>query len=57
MQQIPSSDANNHSTSQEISCFLWNPLAHSLVHTIPPLVPTLKHMHPVNTFLMLCNIS
>jgi len=50
LEQIPRSEANHHSASQEIPRLLWNPKVHYLVHTILPLVSVLKQIHPVHIF-------
>jgi hypothetical protein len=50
MEQNPSSEASSHSGSQEIPCFLWNPMVNHCVHKNPPLATILSHMHPVHTF-------
>jgi hypothetical protein len=41
--------ANNHSTSLDIPCLLWNPTVHYSVHKIPPLATVLSQMHPVHS--------
>jgi hypothetical protein len=61
MVQIPSSEANRFSASQEIPCILWNPKVHSRTHKSQPTAPILSLLNPVHnpTFHFLkihCNI-
>jgi hypothetical protein len=53
MKQNPSWEANNQSV-QKFPRFLWNPKVHYRVHKThppPPLVPIMRQMHSVYTFL------
>jgi hypothetical protein len=50
MEQRPSSEANSHSSSQEIPRLLWNPNVLYRFHNIPPLVPVLSQMNPLEIF-------
>jgi hypothetical protein len=45
MEQSPSSEANSHSATQNISRLLWNPNFHYHVHKIPPPEPDAVIFH------------
>jgi hypothetical protein len=48
MQQSPSWETNNRSSSQEIPHRLWNQKVHYRVHRSPPLDPILHKINPVH---------
>jgi hypothetical protein len=39
MEQSPSWEADSHSASQEIPCFIWNPKIYYRIYKSPPLDP------------------
>jgi len=49
MEHSPS-EANIHSSNQEISRLLCNPKLHYRVHNSPPLILILSQMYPFHTF-------
>jgi len=49
LKQSSSSEANSHSTSQDIPCLLWKPKVHYRVHRSPPLIPNLNYDAPIAT--------
>jgi len=50
MEHSLSWEANNHSTSQEISRLLCDPKVHYRAHKSPSLAPVLNQMHAVHSF-------
>jgi len=50
LEQSPSWDANSHSASQEVSCFLWNQEVHYCVHKTPTLILIVNQMHTIHSF-------
>jgi len=51
IQEIPSSEANSHSASQEIPIPLWNLEVHHYVHKSPSLALILGQVNPVHTVI------
>jgi len=50
MEGIPSRQANNYSSGQEVPCLSWNPKVDYHVHKSLSLAPILSQMNPVSTF-------
>jgi len=48
IEQNPSSEANSHSSSQEIPYIIWNPNVRYRVYKSSPLVPILSHINPIH---------